>query len=163
MCARLFSDHGIVSRFQQGVQFERLLWKRAWITHDRQTVLGSGPGYVVLYADEFSHLHPTDDIYDGQGAQEAVEKARPVDLVGDLALHVARQHEAPDANAGVLETTEQLLVEYIVPVVVVIYGSQNNYTVQYRSMRFIRRISFLVFSGIPIGYIILLPPEIVFL
>ena len=30
-------------------------------------------------------------------------------------------------------------------------------------MRFIRRITFLVFSGILIGCIILLPPEIVFL
>ena len=30
-------------------------------------------------------------------------------------------------------------------------------------IRFIRRIPFLVFSGILIGYIILLPPEIVFL
>ena len=29
-------------------------------------------------------------------------------------------------------------------------------------MRFIRRIPFLVFSGILIGYIILLPPEIVY-
>ena len=29
-------------------------------------------------------------------------------------------------------------------------------------MRFVRRIPFLVFSGILIGYIILLPPEIIF-
>ena len=32
-----------------------------------------------------------------------------------------------------------------------------------QTIRLIRRITFLVFSGILIGYIILLPPEIVFL